>query len=78
MQKRIKFLKIAIVLTTIILVLYFYKSGRDWEIIIGDDWSKNPLLSNASATLEYLKALVKIVITAVIAIVSMQYLNHKD
>src|SRR3989339_1064447 len=44
------------------LVFYFWYVANNWEHRLSDEWATNSLLSNASATLEYVKALVKSVV----------------
>ncbi len=60
-------------------VLYFWNIASSWENKLGDDWAVNPLLSNASVTLEYVKALVKTVMLCGGAIIVTLYLkSHCD
>lgn len=75
-KKLVKFLRFAILVLSIVAVIYFWSNANRWEDLLLKDWSRDPLLSNASATLEYVKALVKIVITGVIATIAMLYLKN--
>lgn len=58
--------------------IYFWSQANGWENIISNDWSKNPLLSNASGSFEYLRALVKIVILGFATILAMLYLQNNE
>jgi len=55
------------------LVFYFWYIADNWEHRLSDDWALNPLLANASATFEYVKALVKSVMVIGMAIVILLY-----
>ena len=67
-----KVLLIAVPLLYIGAVLYFWNIASDWENRLSEDWARDPLLSNASATLEYVKALVKtVMLSSVVIIVTL-------
>ena len=74
----VKVLFIAVPLLYIGAVLYFWSIASDWENRLSDDWPVNPLLSNASATLEYVKALVKTVMLGSVVIIVTLCLKIKS
>lgn len=72
----IKFLQDAIPFLFIGVVLYFWHEASGWENGLSEDWARDPLLSNASATLEYVKALVKTIMLGGVALITMLYLKN--
>ena len=59
------------------LSVYFWYKAYRWEITISDEWSANPELSNLSVQTEYLKALVKIIMSGGIVAALWATLSEK-
>jgi len=60
------------------IILYFWFKAHGWESLLSDFWLENPELSNLSAMLEYIKALVKTVMLSSITIIFWLYFKKKN